>query len=156
MARGCDPAPFLSRWRGGCRAWAAVTLRLATAEKLARVLVVDDEPLVGRAVRRVLADRSEVVAVTAAREGLQLLADPAQRFDVIFCDLMMPDMTGPEFRAALDAMRPELTRSLVFITGGAYTPEMEQFLAQSGCKQLLKPFDVSVLRAVVEEAAAAV
>jgi len=131
-----------------------VTPRLATAAKLARVLVVDDEPLVGRAVRRVLADRSEVVAVTAAREALQLLADAAERFDVIFCDLMMPDMTGPEFRTALDAMRPELTRCLIFITGGAYTPEMEQFLAESGSRQLLKPFDVSVLRSVVEGFAA--
>jgi len=114
------------------------------------VLVVDDEPLVGRAVRRVLADRSEVVAVTAARDALQLLEDPTQRFDVIFCDLMMPDMTGPEFHAALDAMRPELARLLIFITGGAYTPEMEEFLARSGCKQMLKPFDVAGLRAMVE------
>jgi len=146
--------PFPLRWRGGCRAVAAVTPHPATAAKLPRVLVVDDEPLVGRAVRRVLADRSDVVAVTAAGEALQLLADPAERFDVIFCDLMMPDMTGPEFRAALDTMRPELTRSLIFITGGAYTPEMEQFLAQSGCRQLLKPFDVGVLRSVVEDFAA--
>ncbi len=131
-----------------------MTPHLATAQKPARVLVVDDEPLVGRAVRRVLADRSEVVAVTAAREALTLLADTAQHFDVIFCDLMMPDMTGPEFRVTLEAMRPELGRSLVFITGGAYTPEMEQFLSQSGCRQLLKPFDVAVLRQVVDEAAA--
>jgi CheY-like chemotaxis protein len=130
-----------------------VTPRLATTAKIARVLVVDDEPLVGRAVRRVLADRSEVVTVTAAREALALLADGAQRFDVIFCDLMMPDMTGPEFRGALQVTRPELMPSLVFITGGAYTAEMEQFLSQSGCRQLLKPFDVSVLRSVVEEAA---
>ncbi|MBI5067135.1 MAG: response regulator [Deltaproteobacteria bacterium] len=130
-----------------------VTPRLATAAKLARVLVVDDEPLVGRAVRRVLADRSEVMSVTSAREALALLADGGQAFDVIFCDLMMPDMTGPEFRTALATTRPDLVRNLVFITGGAFTPEMEQFLAQSGCKQLLKPFDVAVLRSVVEEAA---
>jgi CheY-like chemotaxis protein len=129
-----------------------VTPHLATAQGRARVLVVDDEPLVGRAVRRVLADRSEVVSVTAAREGLAMLADAAQHFDVIFCDLMMPDMTGPEFRAALEATRPELARNLVFITGGACTLEMEQYLSQSGCRQLLKPFDVSVLRAVVEDA----
>jgi len=131
-----------------------VAPHLATAEKITRVLVVDDEPLVGRAVRRVLADRSEVVAVTAASDALRLLADPAQRFDVIFCDLMMPDMTGPEFRAALEATRPELTRLLIFITGGAYTPEMEQFLARSGCRQMLKPFDVAALRALVEGFAA--
>jgi CheY-like chemotaxis protein len=130
-----------------------MTPRLATAAKVARVLVVDDEPLVGRAVRRVLADRSEVLAVTSAREALALVTEGSQAFDVILCDLMMPDMTGPEFRAALEAARPELTRSLIFITGGAYTPEMEQFLSQSGCKQLLKPFDVAVLRSLVEEVA---
>jgi len=131
-----------------------VTLPLPSDQKRTRVLVVDDEPLVGRAVRRVLSDRAEVLSVTAAQEALDLLSDPSQRVDVILCDLMMPDITGPEFRTALEKLRPDLVHTLVFITGGAYTPEMEDFLAVSGCRQLLKPFDVTVLRTTIQDLAA--
>jgi CheY-like chemotaxis protein len=114
------------------------------------VLVVDDEPLVGRAVKRVLADRSEVTCVTGGSEALEMLRDAAS-FDVILCDLMMPDMTGPEFRAAILRIRPDLEGRLIFITGGAFTPEMEQFLAESPCPHLLKPFDIPVLRGMIAD-----
>ncbi len=116
-----------------------------------RVLVVDDEPLVGRAVRRVLCEQGEVSCVTTARDALALLRDPTQAVDVVLCDLMMPEMTGPEFRAALLGVRPELARRLIFITGGAFTPDMERFLAESSCPHILKPFDVPALRGLVAE-----
>jgi CheY-like chemotaxis protein len=114
-----------------------------------RVLVVDDEPLVGRAVRRILSDQGEVSCVLGAREALELLADPARTFEVVLCDLMMPDMSGPEFRSALLRARPEMAGRLVFITGGAFTAEMERFLQESACPHVLKPFDVPALRGLV-------
>jgi len=120
-----------------------------------RVLVVDDEPLVGRAVKRVLADQSDVHCTTSALEALGLVRDPANRFDLILCDLMMPEMTGPEFRSALAGVRPDLVERLIFITGGAFTPEMEQFLSQSACPHVLKPFDVPALRSLVADRLAA-
>lgn len=123
----------------------------ASKPSLPRVLVVDDEPLVGRAVKRVLADQSEVLCITSGAEALALLRDPAQEFRVILCDLMMPDMTGAEFRAGLLQLRPELDGRIVFITGGAFSPEMERFLAESSCPHLLKPFDVPVLRGLIAD-----
>jgi CheY-like chemotaxis protein len=112
-----------------------------------RVLVIDDEPLVGRAVKRVLADQ-DVTCVTSGREALQLLRE-GPRFGVLLCDLMMPDMTGAEFRKAMMTVRPDLEQSIIFITGGAFTPDMERFLEESGCPHLLKPFDVPALRGIV-------
>lgn len=123
----------------------------ATGPLRPRVLVVDDEPLVGRAVKRVLSDQAEVHCVNGGREALALLRDPAQDFDVILCDLMMPDMTGADLRGVLIASRPELADRLVFITGGTFTADMEQFLADSACPHLLKPFDVPVLRSLVAD-----
>jgi CheY-like chemotaxis protein len=114
-----------------------------------RVLVIDDEPLVGRAVKRVLSDQ-EVTCVTSGKEALKLLQD-GPRFGVLLCDLMMPDMTGAEFREAMLSVRPDLGERLVFITGGAFTPDMERFLEESGCPHLLKPFDVPALRGVVAQ-----
>lgn len=118
---------------------------------LPRVLVVDDEPLVGRAVKRVLSGQADVVASTVAGDALAMLADPAQHYDLVLCDLMMPDMMGGEFREALVKVRPELEPELIFITGGAFTPEMEQFLSETHCPYLLKPFDVPALRSLVAE-----
>lgn len=120
-----------------------------------RLLVVDDEPLVGRAVKRVLAAQSDVHCTTSALEALELLRDPQNHFDLVLCDLMMPEMTGPEFRAALLAVRADLAERLIFITGGAFTPEMEQFLSQSACPHILKPFDVPMLRSLVADRLAA-
>jgi len=111
--------------------------------------VVDDEPLVGRAVRRVLSDRTEVACATGGSDALALLEDRAQHFDLVLCDLMMPDMNGAEFRAAMLRVRPEMGTRLVFITGGACTPDMERFLEQSDCPHVLKPFDVPGLRGLV-------
>jgi len=111
--------------------------------------VVDDEPLVGRAVRRVLAGQSEVTTVTSGAEALVLLRDPGNDFRVVLCDLMMPDMTGAQFRGRLLDARPELEARLIFITGGSYTAEMDRFLAESSCPHLLKPFDVPALRSLV-------
>jgi len=120
-----------------------------------RILVVDDEPLVGRAVKRVLADQSEVHCSTSAGEALALLRDPAQRFDLVLCDLMMPDMTGAQFRAALVGALPHMEHRLIFITGGAFTADMDQFLSQSSCTYILKPFDVPELRSLVADRLAA-
>jgi len=116
--------------------------------------VVDDEALVGRAVRRVLSDQ-DVTCSTSAREALALLCEGAEAFHLVLCDLMMPDMTGPEFREALLARQPEMGGRLVFITGGAFTPEMERFLEESGSPHVLKPFDVPELRRLVAERLAA-
>jgi CheY-like chemotaxis protein len=128
-----------------------VTPKLATApvQPLPRILVVDDEPLVGRAVRRVLSGQTDVTTVTSGAEALALLRDPQNDYRVVLCDLMMPDMTGAQFRKALLEVRPDLEPRLVFITGGSYTPEMDQFLAESSCPHLLKPFDVPALRSLV-------
>jgi CheY-like chemotaxis protein len=116
-----------------------------------QVLVVDDEPLVGRAVKRVLSEQADVLCATGGKDALALMRDPAHDFDVILCDLMMPDMTGAELRAALLRERPDLAERLVFITGGTFTADMEQFLAESACPHLLKPFDVPVLRSLVAD-----
>jgi len=118
-----------------------------------RILVVDDEALVGRAVRRVLSDQ-DVTCLTSAREALELLCG-GEAFQLVLCDLMMPDMTGPEFREALLARLPQMNGRLIFITGGAFTPEMERFLEESGSPHVLKPFDVPALRRMVAERLAA-
>src|SRR5882757_7138087 len=58
-----------------------------------RVLVVDDEVAVGRTIQRLLGDRHEVVALAGGAEAIELLRSGAE-FDVILCDMSMPEVTG--------------------------------------------------------------
>ena len=67
--------------------------------RVLHVLVVDDDPLVSRALARALGD-CEVVVTSDARDALASI-ESGERFDVIVCDLMMPDMTGMDLYDAL-------------------------------------------------------
>jgi PAS domain S-box-containing protein len=90
-----------------------------------RVLVIDDEPAIGRVIGRVLEREHEVSVLTDARDALSRIA-AGEVFDVVFCDLMMPGMTGREFFEALRGSNPELAQRVVFVTGGAFTGSMEE------------------------------
>ena len=61
----------------------------------ARILVIDDEPLIGVIVQRALRTL-DVSACTDAHEALAAIRG-GRRYDVILCDLMMPAMTGMAF-----------------------------------------------------------
>jgi PAS domain S-box-containing protein len=129
---------------------AAGTAAAATAGTVrrGRVLVVDDEPLVGRSVARLLSAH-EVTVLTSPREVLRR-ASGGERWDVVLCDLMMPEMTGMDLEERLAAEAPELVRRTVYLTGGAFTERSRTFLA-AGRPHLEKPVDPAGLRALVAE-----
>ena len=114
-----------------------------------RVLVVDDEVLIGRLIQAGLADEADVVAVTSGREALELL-QVDETFDVILSDLMMPDVTGMELHACLEANAPHLADRMVFMTGGAFTPEDRRFLDGVEGRRVAKPFSMADIRRAIE------
>src|SRR5262249_14378243 len=85
-----------------------------------RVLVVDDEPSIGTTLRELLASDHEVLAVSTAREALALLGSD-NAFDVVFCDLLMPEMSGIDLYHRLRVEQPGLERRIVFMSGGAFS-----------------------------------
>jgi len=113
-----------------------------------RILVVDDEELVLRSVTRLLSREHEIVAITAAKDALALCAG-GETFDLILCDLMMPDMTGMDLHADLLRVAPEQAARMIFLTGGAFTANAWQFLSETTHEHLDKPFDPATLRATV-------
>jgi CheY-like chemotaxis protein len=114
----------------------------------ARVLVVDDDPYVARAIARAL--RNEDVSTAGSGEEAFALLQ-TERFDLIVCDVMMPVMTGMELHERLRATRPGLERRMLFITGGVFTPDAAAFLARVPNPRLEKPFDVAALQAMVRD-----
>ncbi len=117
-----------------------------------RVLVVDDDPLVARAVVRTLAGAFEVTTATSATDALARI-EAGERFDAVLCDLMMPQMTGMELHARVTARDPALARRMLFMTGGAFTEAAARFVADARARCLEKPFEPERLREAVGRAA---
>jgi PAS domain S-box-containing protein len=120
------------------------------AERRSRVLVVDDEHLLVAAIRRSLQPLHEVVTTTSAREALEHLRR-GEPFDVVLCDLMMPDMSGMELYELLRHEAPEQARRMLFLTGGAFTPAASRFLERVDNVHLEKPFEREALRGAVRK-----
>jgi ligand-binding sensor domain-containing protein/signal transduction histidine kinase/CheY-like chemotaxis protein len=116
-----------------------------------RVLVVDDDPLVSSALRRTLSREHDVEVVVSSKRALEMLTSPEAAYDVILCDLMMPEMTGMELHAQLNAVAPERAKRMIFVTGGAYTPAAVSFLERVSNPRLEKPFEPEKLRERVRE-----
>ena len=115
-----------------------------------RLLIVDDEPHIGNTLRLLLHPDHEVVSVTSAREALVRIESEAA-FDVIFCDLMMPFVSGTDFYKALEATAPHLLDRLVFMTGGVLSPKINAFLDSVSNTCIEKPFDLVALLALINE-----
>jgi CheY-like chemotaxis protein len=114
-----------------------------------RVLVIDDEPALCAMIVRVLEDECDVHVAVNGREALDRLVHATTPYDVILCDLMMPDMTGMDLFAEVARRYPGLEDRFVLMTGGAFTPRATAFLAQIGNRRLEKPFDGKTLRAAI-------
>jgi PAS domain S-box-containing protein len=125
------------------------TSEMPVAGRRGRILVVDDEELVLRSVRRILSQEHDVLAMVSAEEALAVCA-AGEKFDLILCDLMMPDMTGMDFHRELSLIAPEQAEKMIFITGGAFTEKARAFLSETPKEQLEKPFYSANLRAIVQ------
>ncbi|MDB6091079.1 MAG: response regulator receiver protein [Gammaproteobacteria bacterium] len=128
---------------------------------MASILVVDDEPEVGEAIRRVLARAGFLVAVAnSAEDGLRRMDE--QRPDIVITDVIMPKVHGLELITMLLSRHPRVR--IIAISGGgsfgplAYKPDAistHAYLAaarEAGAQELLtKPFDMSDLLAAVRK-----
>jgi CheY-like chemotaxis protein/two-component sensor histidine kinase len=114
-----------------------------------KVLIVDDEPAIGRALARVIG-RDRTVVVTSGREALALILE-GKGFDAVLCDLMMPEMSGVDLYEELMRVAPEQAKKIVFMSGGAFTERARSFLARVGNAFLQKPIDTAKLLALVQQ-----
>jgi CheY-like chemotaxis protein len=119
-----------------------------------RLLVVDDEPVIGSVLRRIFRGSHEVTAVEHGREALSIL-DAGADFDVVLCDLVMPDLSGPEVYEEVRRRHPRLLDRFVFMTGGALGDKTRAFLAAVRNPIITKPFELGPLRDLVNGLVAA-
>ena len=118
------------------------------SERRARILVIDDEVKIGEVITHILSERHDVVAVQGAKAAFDLL-DGGQAFDIVLCDVMMPDIGGREVFDAF-ARWPALLPGLIFMTGGTFSDGATAFLERAQCPVIYKPFTATELERIVE------
>jgi CheY-like chemotaxis protein len=114
------------------------------------ILVIDDEPSVVRALTGLL--RRDGYVVGTASNGWHALAQlQAHPYDVIVCDLRMPELDGPAFYALLTRQYPALRHRVIFLTGDSEGEATRTFLRQCGRPWLRKPSPIAVIRRAIQD-----
>lgn len=113
-----------------------------------RVAVIDGDRAVAQMVRRLLLREHAVELFHDAREALSRL-ETGERFDVIVCDLVPPGAPGPELHRRVAAIDPAQAARIIFMTGGVFSPELEEFRATTPNPVLDKPFGAHALTAAI-------
>jgi PAS domain S-box-containing protein len=119
-----------------------------------KVLIIDDEAVLAKALARHLAERYDVETAVTAREAHAHLA--AKRFDVVVCDLGIPDQAGRAIYETVLARSPQQAHKFVFTTGGGYgveDDELQRLAQETGLPVLEKPFDPVTFERVVSDVA---
>jgi signal transduction histidine kinase/ActR/RegA family two-component response regulator len=119
-----------------------------------RLLAIDDETLLLKAYRRMLIDHHDVQLAGGGREALAVL-EHDQQFDVILCDLQMPELSGADVYRTVARRWPGLEKKIIVITGGAFSPEARRFLDESAVTSLNKPFHLDEILDIIDRRAAA-
>jgi len=114
-----------------------------------RVLAIDDEALLLKAFQRMLVSHHDIETKLGAREALRCFGEDRE-FDVVLCDLQMPDMSGAELYQAVKQRWPDLAERFIFITGGAFSPEARRFLENADIACINKPFQLRELLELIE------
>ena len=115
-----------------------------------RVLLVDDDPSVLRALRRGLADEFDVHTAESGREALKLI-EVSEPFSVVLSDYLMPGMNGAEFLDQVLACSPHSAR--IMLTGSIESAPKFRSGATSDYTRpvqfFTKPFGLNDLRAAL-------
>ncbi len=116
----------------------------------ATVIVVDDDPVLSKALCRGLRHEYDVHCACSGAEALELVGRLSQ-VDLVLCDVMMPHMNGIELQARMRERAPELATRFLFISGGGVTEHTRAFLEQLD-GYLKKPVTQQQLIAAVRQA----
>ena len=133
-------------------ATASSSLRLPTSAPDAsrRILVLDDERGFTKGLAQLL--RRDGYRVDTADNGnAGLLQLQAHGYDVLLCDLRMPDLDGIAFYEHLLLHYPAVSQRVIFLTGDTLSLESQAFLERSGRPWVHKPCTAAAIRSVIQE-----
>ncbi len=108
------------------------------------ILLLDDDEQLAEALKALLESHNFVV--TLANNGVEGVREVmAMDFDVVICDMLMPQMSGEMFYKAVERTKPHLCNRFIFITAYAGDEKVEQFLKSTNALVLFKPVQIGEL-----------
>jgi CheY-like chemotaxis protein len=114
-----------------------------------RVLLLEDRDDFREVLREHLVFRSyDVTSVPSGVEGLREIMKGA--FDLIICDMLMPQVGGEMFYWAVTRVRPAAARRFIFFTGHKNNPAIEFFFRRVNATVLIKPFKLAALDSAID------
>jgi two-component system NtrC family sensor kinase len=126
------------------------TVAAVSAGEEEHILVVDDEPQVGRALTLALRDAGfQVTTADGAEQALDLL--DRHRIDLVLSDLSMPGLDGIAFWRAISRCHPHLAERVIFASGDTRSKQTLHFLQSHDCAYLEKPFGPDELLRMVRQ-----
>jgi len=124
-------------------------VRTATVPRK-RILVVEDEAQIRQLFEDVIRNSGhDVETAPNGRIALELI--DKKNFDLIISDVKMPEVSGPEFYAALKRKGAALEQRLIFVTGDLMNAETLQFIESTGRAWLGKPFDIAAITRTIAD-----
>ena len=124
--------------------------RLMASPRSGRILVVDDEPAICTSLKRLFSRQHAVSTVTSAMAALELF-NAGERYDIVLCDLMMPEMGGLDLFDEVTRVAPDQAARFVFMSGASLSAQVSAALSKLPNTLLHKPFDMRRLVDVVRD-----
>ena len=108
------------------------------------ILLVEDDAAFAEILKEYL--ESCDFSVTIACDGVQGMKRVMEKdFDIIICDLLMPNLPGDMFYIGVERVKPKLAKRFIFITGHQNNPKISEFVKKVRALTLFKPFEMHVL-----------
>jgi DNA-binding response OmpR family regulator len=115
----------------------------------AKILMLEDDLALAELMRTFLESHSfQVTCVANGVEGLHQTM--ATDFDVILCDMVMPNLPGDMFYLAVERTKPHLVRRFIFLTGFRAVPKVAEFIRKVNGRALWKPFPMQELLEIIQ------
>lgn len=114
-----------------------------------KILIIDDEAIIRTLLKRMLKEHNTNEAASGTH-AIQILNSDSE-YDLIFCDMMMPQMSGVEFHEWIMIEKPHLASRIIFISGGIFSSRVQEYLQINNLRRLNKPFDSDSISEIIKE-----
>jgi CheY-like chemotaxis protein len=116
--------------------------------RMKRALVLEDEPAISRACKKVLTDMGfEVEVALDGLDAVKMLEE--KTYNLCLSDIRMPGMNGTDFYRHIEQAFPALARYVIFISGDILGGNTGAFVREANVPFLSKPFTTDELRQIV-------
>ena len=124
--------------------------RVPPTSALPKLMVIDDDPVFTRTVRRGLKE-CDVQTAPSASDAEMALTSAEYVPDLVLCDVFLPGLNGHLLHERINKINPDLASRFVFVTGGALSKEEADYLRSSGCPTLFKPLNLDHIREILSD-----